>query len=121
MRQLDQLQQFVDPFGLALLVDLAQTQRVGNVASHAHVGEQRQRLEHHAEIAFAGRYIGEVFAGHGEAAAGRCFEAGDHAQQCGFSAAGRPQETHQLTFRDAQVDVFHDLHRAELLVDVFND
>ena len=113
MRQLDQLQQFGDAARLLLLRGLAQLQRIRDVLRDRHVRKQRERLEHHAEVALVRRQPRDVAAGEMDAARGRRFEAGDHPQQGGLAAAGRPEKAHQLAVGHAQIDVVDGMRGAE--------
>ncbi|MNO01249.1 hypothetical protein D3C81_2213420 [compost metagenome] len=60
--------------------------------------EQRQGLEHHAEVAQVRRGVADVFTVQADLAAGQGFEPRDHPQQSGFTAARRTEETHQFAF-----------------------
>ena len=73
LRQVDELEQLVDP-GLDLVLGpLADLQPERDVLGHRHVLEDGVVLEHEADVALLGRQLGGVGALDGDAAAvGRC-------------------------------------------------
>ena len=119
--QLDQLQQLADPRLLLGLADAAQLERVSDVFTNGHVREQRQRLEHHAEIALMRRRMADVFTVQADFAAGQGFQPGDHAQQGGLAAARRAKKAHQFAFRQVQIDVGYRTRRAVVFLYVFQN
>ena len=119
-RQVHHLQQFVDALGLLFARRAADAQRVGDVVADRQMREQRQRLEHHAEIALVRRHRRDVLAVEHDRAAGRLFEAGDHAQQRGLAAAGRAEQADECAVRHGEVDRVDRREVAELLGDVLD-
>ena len=78
----------------------ADAQRIGDVVADRQVREQRQRLEHHAEIALVRRHRRDVVAVEHDRAAGRLLEPGDHAQQA-WSCRSRTGRAGRRTCRAA--------------------
>ena len=87
-------------------------QAVGNVLLDVEVGEQRILLEHHVD----GPPIGRNTVHHGpvdqHVAAGRLFEAADHAQARRLAAAGGAKQRHERALGNIEVDVRHRRHGA---------
>ena len=80
-------------FGLALgRRHLAHFQRVGDVASHGHVGEQGVVLEHHAEVALVRRGAGDGYAAQADLTGGRGLKPRQHHQRGGLVRAGRVEQ-----------------------------
>ena len=77
---------------------LAQAER--DVLAHGQPWEQRVGLKHHAAIRARARHLAPV---EHDAAAGRPVEAGDDAQQRGFSAAGRAEDGDEVVVADVEV------------------
>ena len=84
----------------------------------AHVREERVVLEHHADIAFIRRKPIDRFAGEGDHALARPFEASQHVQGRGLAGAGRPQECQEFAAPDRQVQPFDGLEVAIHFFDV---
>jgi hypothetical protein len=106
----EDLRDLVHAPGDLLLGRLAHLEAEGEVLPHAHVGVERVVLEHHRDVAGAGRGVGDVLAADLDHALADLLEAGDHAQQRRLAAARRADEDHELALADLQVDV---LDRAE--------
>lgn len=77
---------------------LLQLQAEGNVLFHAHVGEQRIALEHHADAAFLRRGAGDVLAVDANTARVDVGQPGQAAQQRGFAAAAGAQQGDEFPF-----------------------
>ena len=92
-----------DPF----LLGTADPQAVAHVAGDVQVREQRQALEHHADVAGVRRPVGDVVVVEEDAALCRTLESGDHAQQRGLAAPRRSEERDQLPGRELEVDARH--------------
>ena len=114
---MDQAQQFVDAFLLLLLRGAANAQRIGDVIADGEMRKQRQRLEHHAEIALVRRQRRDVLAVEHDGAAGRLLQSGNHAQQCGLAAARRAEQAHERTMRHVELDIVDGGEIAELFGD----
>ena len=71
-------------------------QAEGDVLLHRHVRKQRVGLEHHVHRALVRRNARHVDAVDEDLAAGRLFEAGQHAQQRGLAAARAAEQAEQL-------------------------
>ena len=69
-------------------IHLVYAQAEGDIFINAHRREQGIILEHHADIAFFHRHVGDILALNDHAALGGLDEAGDGAQRGGFSASG---------------------------------
>jgi beta-glucosidase-like glycosyl hydrolase len=115
--QTDKLKQLLGPLAAVRLVGAADLEPIGDVFADRQVREQRQRLEHHAELALVRRHVGEVLAIEQYASRRRRFEAGDQPQQRGLAAARRPEQADELAVRRREVDVVDGLHGAERLGD----
>ena len=90
-----------------------------NVFAHAHGGIDGVILEHHGDIAFFGRLVGDVLAVHQNAAGGGGTDAGDHAQQRGLAAAGGAHQHGKLAVFNGQIQVFDDLGAAKGFANFF--
>ncbi|MCY1411333.1 hypothetical protein D9M71_267170 [compost metagenome] len=117
LAHLHQLEHLVDA-----LVDLVLRQAVlleaeGDVLRHAHVREQCVGLEHHVDRPLVGRHVGDVLAIEEDAPFGRPFEAGEHAQQGGFTGTGTAEQGEDLAFLDSQGHAVHSQRLVELLGD----
>jgi hypothetical protein len=81
----------------------AQFQTERHVLVNAHVRVQRVVLEHHGDVAVARRHVVDDPVADEDLAAGRLFQARDHAQGGRFAAAGRPDEHEKFTVADVEV------------------
>jgi predicted metal-dependent HD superfamily phosphohydrolase len=79
---------------------------------------ERVVLEHHGNVAVAGRQVADLAGADADLAAADLFEAGDHAQQRGLAAARWADENHELPVGDIDAEVLDDVDRAEALLDV---
>ncbi|MCY1427835.1 hypothetical protein D9M71_436980 [compost metagenome] len=112
--QTNQFQHLARPylaFGLAQATN-AQTQR--DILQRAQPGHQRVVLEHHATLA-AGAFEGAAIDLH--AAAVRRLEPGQHIEQAGLAAAGRPEHHQRFALGQAQVQVAQHLAGAAVLLE----
>ena len=116
-----QLEQFGGPPPAGGEVGAADAQGVGDVVLDAEVGKQRQRLEHHAEIAPVRGAVGDVLAVEQDAAGARRLQPGDQAQQRRLAAARRPEEADEAAGRQRQIDVGHRQHAIEALGEALQD
>ena len=117
-RQADQVEQLGDALAPLRRADAADLQRVADVLADRQVREERQRLEHHAEVAPVRRHPGQVLPVEQDGAAGRLVEAGDHPQQRGLAAARRPEQADEEPVRDVQADRVDGGDRAVALGEV---
>ena len=79
------------------------TQGEAHVLAHRHMRVQRVRLEHHGDAALGRVYVVDAHAANFQVAAGDVFQAGHHAQQGRFAAAGRADEDDEFAPVDLQV------------------
>ena len=77
-------------------------QAVGHVLGHAHVREQRVRLEHRVDVAAVGRGAEHALSGDADVAGIRLFESGDHPQCRRLPAAGRAEQRDELAGLDRE-------------------
>ena len=87
-----------------------------HVLEHTHVRIQRVALEHHGQIALAGRGFGDVAPIERHTAGVGLLQPGNQAQQRGFAAARRADENHKFAALDFQVDALDDAQRAKLFL-----
>jgi hypothetical protein len=105
-RKVDQRKQL---FHLLLLLGPrrpSDPQRIGDVLADVEMREQRQRLENHAEIALVRRNGSHIDPVEQYRTGVRLLQPGNHPQQRGLAAAGRPQQTHEGAVRNTEIDVF---------------
>ena len=88
----------------AVGVIAADEQRRLDVPLHRHVGVERVALEHHRHVAPGGVDVVDHLVADEELAVGDAFQPGDHPQGGGLAAARRPQQDHELTVVDRQVE-----------------
>jgi len=62
-------------------------------------------LEHHRDIAIAGRHMVHHLAVYAYLAGGDRFQTRDHSEQGRFSASGRAHEDDELAVADLEVDI----------------
>jgi hypothetical protein len=96
--------------------DTLRTQTEGDVVDHGHVREERVLLEDGVHVALVGRHPGHVHTLEQDATRRRLLEAGDHLQQRGLAATGRPEQREELTLVDREVGAVHGHEVAERLV-----
>ncbi len=114
LHQLEHFRHAGVDFRLAQLVLL---QAEGDVVRHGHVREQRIGLEHHVDRALVRRHVGDVDTVEVDAAFGRTFEPGQHAQQCRFAGARAAKQGEDLALVDLQGHIVH----RDRLVELFRD
>jgi hypothetical protein len=83
-----------------------------------HVRIQRVILEHHRDVALLGRNVVDDALTDEDLAFGDFLEAGNHAQQGGFSASGRADQDDEFAIGDGNIHTVHDLRAAEGLADL---
>ena len=99
--------------GLAdLLVDLGlrellELERERHVLVNGHVGVKSIVLEYHGDVAVLGRHVVHALAVDEKIARGDLLQTGDHAQRCGFAAAGRTDEHDKFPVGDIQRELLH--------------
>ena len=92
-----------------------------DVLEHAHVREQRVRLEHHVDVPLGRRHVRDVAAAQQDAAARGLLEARDHAQRRRLAAARRPEHREELALVDLERDGVDGDDRVEALRHRFED
>ena len=112
VHQFEHLGHALVDLGLGQLV-LLQTE--GDVLRHGHVREQRIGLEHHVDRPLIGRHVGDIDTIENDAPGGGPLEAGEHAQQRGFTGAGATEQGEDLALVDGQRDVVDRHGLVELL------
>ena len=84
------------------------------------MGENGVILEHHADVALCGVEIVDELVVEVEVAALDGIEAGDHPQQRGLAAAGRPEKREKLSFSNLQAEIRYHRISSELLEGMLN-
>ena len=120
LRHAHELQQLGDAGGDLAARLAAVDEAVADVLHHGQVGEQRVGLEDDAEVALRRRQPRDVAAADLDRAGVLHLEAGDHAQQRGLAAAGRPEEADELAALDLERDVIERREGAEALGDALD-
>ena len=92
---------------------------VGYIVKYIHMGEKRVFLENHGGIPVIGRHFFNIFPIEENFPFIRLIETGNHAEQCGFSAAGRPQEGNEMAFFKVQIHIFNDVILPKVFINVF--
>jgi len=77
---------------------------------------QRVVLEDHGDVAILGGFGDDRFVVDGDVAAADGFQAGEHAQQGRFAAAGRADQDEKFLVGDVQVELGNDDGVAEPLM-----
>jgi hypothetical protein len=95
----------------------ADGERVGDVLADGEMREERERLEHHAEVALVGRHAGYVGAPDEDLPCRRRLEPRDQAQQRGLAAARRAEQADEAPARDVQRHAVDGGDAAEALGD----
>ena len=84
---------------------LAQLQAEGHVIINRHMGIQRVVLEHHGDVAILGRDVVYQFVADVQLAFGDFFQAGNHAQGGGLTAAGGADQNDKFLVFDIQAEI----------------
>ena len=84
---------------------LAQLQAEGHVVINRHMGIQRVVLEHHGDVAILGRDVVYQFVADVQLAFGDFFQAGNHAQGGGLTAAGGADQNDKFLVFDIQAEI----------------
>jgi hypothetical protein len=95
--------------------DAAQLQRELDVLAHGAMGEQRQRLEHHAGRPAVGRDVVDAPASQQDVAGRGLFQPGQHAQQRRLARSGGPHDGEELALVDVEIDAVDGGEVAEVL------
>ena len=95
-------------------------ERIADVLRHAHMRIERIVLEHHRAAAFTRFELVDDSAVDRDLAAGNLLEPGDHPEQRGLAAAGRPENDDEFARHYVEVDAVHDLRFAVGFLDVAN-
>ena len=82
----------------------AHPQRKGDVVADGQMRKQRVGLEHHRGAPLDRRQAGDVLAADHDLACGRLLVAGDHPQDRGLAAAGRPEKAAIGAVGNLQID-----------------
>ena len=83
---------------------------------------ERVALEDHRDVPVFGLDIIDELAINVEFSAGDVFQAGDHAERRGFSAAGRTDKNNEFLVLDFDVDVVDGRHTTAVhLLETFHD
>ncbi|KAG1081091.1 hypothetical protein G6F40_015633 [Rhizopus arrhizus] len=116
MRQALHLQRFVRAAARFGRRHLAHLQGERDVLLDAHVREQRIVLEHHADIPFIRRAVGDIGAVDQHAALVGLRQAGDQAQQGGLAGAGLAHDRQRAATRQVKRHAVHRLDHDRLAV-----
>jgi len=88
-----------------LRVYMAQLQAEGHVVINRHMGIQRVVLEYHGDVAILGRDVVYQFVADVQLALGDFFQAGNHAQGGGLTAAGGADQNDKFLVFDIQAEI----------------
>ena len=111
--ELDQLQHFPGNFPLLLLWGFSQTEAIGHILLHSHMGEKGIILENGIHVPFIGGQGGNIRSSQKDTAAVGFLQASDDPQGGCFSAAAGTQEGNKLSLMDIDTDSPEDLGFAE--------
>jgi hypothetical protein len=114
-RDLDELEQLVDPPANLRPRPAPHLEPEGDVLAHGHVLERRVMLEDEADPALLRRPLGHVDAVQLDRSRFRPLEASDHAQERRLPAPARPEERGQRAGRHLDRDVVESSERPEAL------
>src|SRR5689334_32535 len=89
-----------------------------DVVGDSQVGEQRIRLEHHADVALVSRNTGDVLFGNSDLTTRGFFKARDHAEGGGFAAAAGAKEGDKFPTFDLEVEILDSRKGAKFFADV---
>ena len=97
----------------------AVAQAIGHVVVDAHMRVERVVLEHHGDVAVGRLDLVDDAAADIDLAAGDGLQPRDHAQQRGFSAAGRADQHAECAVADLEIDALDGFEAADIgLADV---
>ncbi len=82
-------------------------QRETHVRRDVHVGIQRIVLEHHGDVTAGRRQRGDVVAADPDRAGVDAFQTGEHSQGGGLTRPGRPDQHHEFSVVDTEVEPVH--------------
>ena len=94
--------------GDLVLGDAAEAQRETHVPLDAHMRIERVVLEDHRDVAILRRVEIDDPVADADLAVGNVLEAGDHAQQGRFAAAGRSDQGDEFAVLDVDIDAVQD-------------
>ena len=86
------------------LVHLGDLEGEPDVLAHGHVRVERVVLEDHGDVAVAGRQVVDDLVVDAQLTVGDLLEPGEHPQRGRLAAPGGPDEHHELTVRDVEVE-----------------
>ena len=102
--------------GLRALGDL---EGKAEVLAHAHVRVERVGLEHHGDVARAGRQVVDDLAADPDRACGNLLEPGDHPQRRRLAATRRTHQRDEFAVGDRKIDRPHRFDSAVALDQLF--
>ena len=117
VEQFVQLQDFrclLHPRGNLRLGHAAYFQAVGHILAHAHVRIERVVLEDHGDVALRRLQSVDDAVGNGDLAVGNALQPGDHPQQGGLAATGRPDQHQKLAIDHVDVDAMQRLEAVRV-------
>ena len=123
----EQREQLVHAFANARLIPLEHFQTESDVFIHRHMRPERVILEQEADVALVRRQVDALFgienrrAVDEDAAAGRRFQPGDHAQGGRFAAAGRAEQGDEAAILNLQIQILHGDKLVKALGDVLQN
>ncbi|MNY42333.1 hypothetical protein D3C86_1772110 [compost metagenome] len=79
---------------------------------------ERIGLEHHGDAASDRRQVIDLHAVDDDVAGGNILKAGDHAQQCGFTASRGTDKNDELAIPDVELNALDDFEMSIVLADV---
>src|SRR6187431_2539204 len=103
--EVEELGGLEDAGSTLFLADAGDLQGEAHVLGDRHVRVQRVVLEHHRDVAVLRRDVGDIAIADQDAAGVDLFEAGQHAQQGGLSAAGGADENQELAIGDLEAQL----------------
>jgi len=94
-----------DPAADLILRPPLHAEAEADVLADGHMREHRVALEHHRDVAIAGRQVGHISIADADAAPIHALESRDGPQKRRLAAARRSEEHHELTFADLEADI----------------
>ena len=116
--QAHHLERFGDARAYFFAWDAPHLQAECDIAEDRQMREQREVLEHDADVALVRRNFGDLATADHDGAAGKVFETRDDAQDRRFPAAARAQQHKELADGHVERHAAHRLHGSECVVDV---